>query len=63
MSGHVVMYSCTQEPSKDDERKLLLVLGYLQGTVEHKLLLRMMGTTCEVVAYVDAAYALHCDLK
>ncbi len=22
-----------------------------------------MGTTCEVVAYVDAAYALHCDSK
>jgi hypothetical protein len=61
----VVTYLCTrvQHATVEDERKLARVLGYLKGTVERTLLLRRSGMESTVVAYVDAAYALHGDSK
>jgi hypothetical protein len=61
----VVMFLSTrvQEPRQDDVSKLLRVLGYLMSTKEQKLWLWAAGDSCDVVAYVDAAYALHHDSK
>jgi hypothetical protein len=61
----VVTFLCTrlQGATVEDERKLARVLGYLKGTVDRTLLLKGTGSRCEVVAYVDAAYALHAESK
>jgi len=61
----IVTYLCTwvQHATIEDERKLARVLGYLKGTVGRALLLRKLSMKCMVVAYVDAAYALHSDSK
>jgi hypothetical protein len=44
----------------EDQRKLMRVLGYLKGMQEAMLLLSATGVQT-VVAYVDAAYAIHND--
>ncbi len=61
----VVTYLCTrvQNATVEDEKKLVRVLGYLAGTVSRTLLLRATNTDCNIVAYIDAAYALHGDSK
>jgi hypothetical protein len=61
----VVTYLCTrvQNATIEDEKKLARVLGYLAGTVSRTLLLRATGANSNVVAYIDAAYALHGDTK
>jgi hypothetical protein len=61
----VVTYLCTrvQNATVGDEKKLVRVLGYWEGTVSRALLLRATSTDCNVVAYIDAAYALHGDSK
>jgi hypothetical protein len=41
---------------------LLRVLGYLKGTEKRTLLLRPQREK-KIVAYVDAAYAVHSDSK
>jgi hypothetical protein len=59
-----VSFLCTrvQSATEEDDRKLLRVLGYLKSTVSKVLYLRATGAV-QVRAYVDAAYALHSDLK
>jgi hypothetical protein len=52
-----------QEPTKDDICKLSSVLGYLRNTKEQILRLWAAGKSFDVVAYVDAAYALHSNSK
>jgi ribosomal protein L7Ae-like RNA K-turn-binding protein len=61
----VVTYLCTrvQHATVEDEKKLGRVLGYLKGTVGRTLLLKRSSMESTVVAYVDAAYALHGDSK
>ncbi len=61
----VVMYLCTrvQEPMTVDVSKLSRVLGYLRKMKERKLCLWATGERCNVVAYVEAVYALHSDSK
>jgi hypothetical protein len=61
----VVIFLCTriQEATVEDEKKLVRVLGYLKKTESRTLMLRATDPTCSVVAYVDAAYALHHDSK
>jgi hypothetical protein len=61
----VVTYLCTrvQNATIEDEKKLARVLGYLAGTISRTLLLRATGANSNVVAYIDAAYALHGDSK
>ena len=46
----------------EDERKLMCVLGYLKGTAD-TLMIRASSEAGNVVAYVDAVYALHSDSK
>jgi len=59
----LVIFLCrVQYASKRDEEKLERVLGYLKWTEEQVLVLRLC-VTGEVVAYVDAAYAIHNDSK
>jgi hypothetical protein len=50
-------------PTTDDMSKLLQVLGYLKNTKNQTLHLIVAGKTTKVVAYVDAACALHSDSK
>jgi hypothetical protein len=59
-----VIFLCThvQVATCEDREKLNRVLGYLKGTAERKLLLRAQREK-RIVAYVDAAYAVHNDLK
>lgn len=61
----VVIFLCTlvQRATVEDMNKLIRVLGSLKSTVKRTLMLRASGDECQVVAYVDAAYALHSDLK
>jgi hypothetical protein len=61
----VVTYLCTrvQNATVEDEKKLARVLGYLAGTISRTLLLRATGANSNVVAHIDAAYALHVDSK
>jgi hypothetical protein len=42
--------------------KLARVLGYVKGTIEQVLNIRVAGEPC-VRAYIDAVYALHTDSK
>jgi hypothetical protein len=60
----IVMFLCTrvQYASKQDREKLERVLGYLKWTEEEVLVLKPC-VTGEIVAYVDAAYAIHNDSK
>jgi hypothetical protein len=55
---------CTrvQDATYEDKEKLRRVLGYLKGTAEKKLFLRAQKEK-RIVAYVDAAYAVHNDSK
>jgi hypothetical protein len=55
----VVIFLCTrvQDATVEDERKLIRVLGYLKN------MLSATERNCAVVAYVDAAFALHHDSK
>jgi hypothetical protein len=59
-----VGFLCTRvkEPTVEDKQKLLRLLGYLQASVNKKLLLRPEGVF-KVEAYVDAAFAIHSDSK
>jgi hypothetical protein len=61
----VVIFLCTrvQGATTEDEKKLLRVLGYLKQTSERTLMLRATDAKSNVVAYIDAAYALHSDSK
>jgi hypothetical protein len=61
----VVTYLCTrvQNATVEDEKKQARVLGYLASTVGRTLLLCATGANCNVVACIDAAYALHGDSK
>jgi hypothetical protein len=61
----VVIFPCTrvQGATTEDEKKLLRVLGYLKQTSERILMLRATDAKSNVVAYMDAAYALHSDSK
>jgi hypothetical protein len=61
----VVIFLCTrvQNATVEDEKKLVRVLGYLKNTESRTLMLRATDPNCSVVAYVDAAYALHHDSK
>ena len=61
----VVIFLCTrvQSATMEDMNKLKRVPGYLKSTVNRTLMLRASGDECWVVAYVDAAYALHSDSK
>jgi hypothetical protein len=47
---------------KEDQQKLLRLLGYLQVMASRKLLLRPEGVS-KVEANVDAAFAIHGDSK
>jgi hypothetical protein len=60
----LVIFLCTrvQYASVQDKEKLERVLGYLKWTEEQVLVLKPC-VTGEVVAYVDAAYAIHNDSK
>jgi hypothetical protein len=59
----LVIFLCTRvQYSKQDKEKLERVLGYLKWIEEQVLVLRPC-VTGEVVAYVDAAYAIHNDSK
>jgi hypothetical protein len=51
-----------QAATREDKEKLVRVLGYLKGTVDRKLFLRAQREK-QIVAYVDAAYAVHEDSK
>jgi hypothetical protein len=59
-----VIFLCTrvQDATYEDKEKLRRVLGYLKGTAEKKLFLRAQREK-RIVAYVDAAYAVHNDSK
>jgi hypothetical protein len=57
------LHTRVQNATVEDEKKLVRVLGYLAGTVSRTLLLRATDTDCNVVAYIDAAYALHGDSR
>jgi hypothetical protein len=59
-----VIFLCTrvQESTYEDKQKLRRVLGYLKGTIDRTLLLRTSKGN-EIVAYIDAAYAVHSDSK
>jgi hypothetical protein len=59
-----VIFLCTrvQAATREDKEKLVRVLGYLKGTVNRKLFLRAQREK-RIVAYVDAAYAVHDDSK
>jgi hypothetical protein len=46
--------------TEEDRSKLCRVLGYLKGTRERTLVLHALGEN-EILAYVDAAYAIHDD--
>jgi hypothetical protein len=61
----VVIFLCTrvQGATTEDEKKLLRVLGYLKLTSGRTLMLRATDEKSKVVAYMDAAYALHSDSK
>jgi hypothetical protein len=61
----VVTYLCTrvQNATVEDEKKLVRVIRYLAGTISRTQLLRATNTDCNIVAYIDAAYALHGDSK
>jgi hypothetical protein len=52
-----------QGATTEDEKKLLRVMGYLKQTSGRTLMLRATDEKSEVVAYIDAAYALHSDSK
>ncbi len=51
-----------REPDEDDWKKLLRMIKYLKGTVDLPLILRANGTGI-VKWWVDAAYAVHRDMK
>jgi hypothetical protein len=51
-----------QSATVEDQRKLMRMLSYLQGTVQQILVLWAMEVP-SVRAYVDAAYALHNDSR
>jgi hypothetical protein len=59
-----VNFLCTrvQSATEEDAMKLARVLGYVKGTVEQVLNIRVAGEP-NVRAYIDAAYALHTDSK
>ncbi len=59
-----VIFMCTrvQGATYEDKQKLKRVLGYLKGTADRKLFLRAQREK-KIVAYVDAAYAVHDDSK
>ncbi len=59
-----VIFLCTrvQGAMYEDKEKLKRVLGYLKGTAERKLFLHAQREK-RIVAYVDAAYAVHNDSK
>jgi hypothetical protein len=61
----VVIFLCiiVQGATTEDEQKLLRVLGYLKQSCERTLMLRATDAKCNVVAYMDAAYALHSNSK
>ncbi len=57
-------FLCTRvtKPTKSDQRKLLHVLGYLRLTIDYKYVIAP-SQPLRVVAYIDAAFAMHADSK
>jgi hypothetical protein len=60
----VVSFLCTRvkEPTTDDQRKLLHLLGYLSHTKE-RLLIMAPQKVFKIEAYVDASFVTHMDGK
>lgn len=59
-----VSFLCTRvrEPTVEDLAKLTRVLKYLNGTVNHYIILSI-GDDFEIIVYVDASFAIHMDGK
>ncbi len=57
-------FLCTRvtKPTKADQRKLLRVIGYLKQTSDYKYTIAP-NKPLQVIAYIDAAFATHKDLK
>jgi hypothetical protein len=58
-----VHYLCTRvkNPTVDDEKKLVRVLGYLSATIDKKRVITKDGKMERITAYIDAAFAAHED--
>ena len=54
--------SRVREPNEGDWKKLMKALGFLKGTVEDVLTLEADGTQ-SMSWYIDAAFAVHVDMK
>jgi hypothetical protein len=51
-----------KEPDADDWKKLIRVLSYLQGTLDHCLML-VCTNLDQLTWYIDGSYASHMDMK
>jgi hypothetical protein len=60
-----VLYLCTRvrDPTKEDEQKLLKLLGYLKTTKHRARIISHRGNLKRLAAYVDASFACHADGK
>jgi hypothetical protein len=60
-----VLYLCTRvrEPTRDDDFKLMRILGYLKMTSHRARIISRRGDLGKLVAYVDASFACHVDGK
>jgi hypothetical protein len=60
-----IAFLCTrlQKPDVDDYKKLIRVLKYLQGTVDMVLTLSSVDAGFNVKWWVDAAYAVHDNMR
>jgi hypothetical protein len=60
----IVSFLCTrvQNPTDEDFKKLLHLLGYLKNT-RYKILVLKANKILRIEAYIDAAFALHFDSK
>ena len=54
--------SRVKEPNKGDWNKLLRVMGFLKGTIDDVLTLEADDTNT-LTWYIDAAFAVHADMK
>ena len=60
-----VHFLCTRvkEPTVDDKKKLLNVLGYLKSTINMPRIIRRDDTFPKISSFIDAAFAAHSDGK
>jgi len=60
-----VLYLCTRarDPTKEDEQKLMKLLGYLKTTKHRARIISHRGNLKRLTAYVDASFACHADGK